>query len=305
MAKELAPSRKLAAKVLFGAFKVLKENGGSMRGFEVIDKIRNTIQFDEWETHRYEKTGYIRWESILHFFTIDAIKAGFMLKSKGLWTLTPEGEDAMKLGPEGMLQAANKAFRDWKDKQKPDEEDIDIASSEEVGKENALVQKQQALISQLEGQANKGISDFIIAKLPYDFQHMVAGLLEAMGYYIAHDSPKGPDGGIDVIAYTDPLGTKPPRIIVQVKHKPVSSISADEIQKLVGTMKRESDVGIFVTSGDFSKPAKTEARISGKHIELIDYTRFKELWIEYYDKMKDETKNMLPLRPIYFLGISD
>ena len=67
-------------------------------------------------------------------------------------------------------------------------------------------------------------------------------------------------------------------------------------------MKRESDVGIFVTSGEFSQPAQIEARTSGKHIELIDFDRFIELWIEYYGKMQDIQKYMLPLQPIYFLG---
>ena len=36
-----------------------------MRGFDVIAKLRDTIKFDEWEKHRYGKTGYIRWESTL------------------------------------------------------------------------------------------------------------------------------------------------------------------------------------------------------------------------------------------------
>jgi restriction system protein len=64
---------------------------------------------------------------------------------------------------------------------------------------------------------------------------------------------RGPDGGIDIVVYTDPLGTKQPRIIVQVKHRPLDSVASDAIQKLSGTLKRNTDVGIFVTSGQFSK----------------------------------------------------
>jgi restriction system protein len=126
-----------------------------------------------------------------------------------------------------------------------------------------------------------------------------------MGYYISDVAQRGPDGGIDIIAYTDPLGTKQPRIIVQVKHRPEKSVSSDQIQKLSGTLKRNTDVGIFVTSGQFSKPAIKEARDSREHIELIDYDRFISLWQEYYNKMADEQKNMLPLHPIFFLGNND
>lgn len=305
MAKEISRSRKVAAKALFEAFKILKANGGSMRGFDVIEKIRTTVNFDEWEKHRYDKTGYIRWESILHFFTIDCMKAGFMQKSKGQWTLTLEGEEVMKLGADRMLDAATKAYRDWKSKQKPDEDEKDIEAVDVDIKEETFEQKQKALLEQIEDTAYQGLRNYILNKNPYEFQDLIAGLLSSMGYFISMVSPKGRDGGIDIIAYTDPLGTKQPRIIAQVKHHPTSSISSDDIQRLIGTMKRETDVGLFVTSGDFSQPAKTEARLSGKHIELIDFDRLIELWIQYYEKMKDEIKYMLPLHPVYFLGSNE
>ena len=38
-----------------------------------------------------------------------------------------------------------------------------------------------------------------------------------MGYYPSWVSPPGPDGGLDIVAYPDPLGKRPPRIKVQVK----------------------------------------------------------------------------------------
>ncbi len=158
---------------------------------------------------------------------------------------------------------------------------------------------------QYEEEASNGIRDFILSKNPYEFQDLVAALLTAMGYHISEIAEKGPDGGIDVIAYTDPLGTKLPRIIVQVKHRPNDAIPADQIQKLAGTLKRNTDVGIFVTSGSFSKPARKEARESREHIELIDFERMMDLWQQYYAKLSDEQKNLLPLHPIYFLGSNE
>jgi len=38
-----------------------------------------------------------------------------------------------------------------------------------------------------------------------------------MGYHVAWVAPPGPDGGVDVIAQSDPLGINGPRIKVQVK----------------------------------------------------------------------------------------
>jgi restriction system protein len=41
---------------------------------------------------------------------------------------------------------------------------------------------------------------------------------------------------------------------------------------------------------------------SDKFVRLIDGDEFIEMWQEYYDKMTDEDKNMLPLKRISFLG---
>ncbi len=294
-------SQQIAEKTIFAAFKILKDAGGEMRGKDVVDKIRETVSFDEYESHRYEKTGYIRWESIMHFYTIDCMKAGFLRKHKGNWIVTDEGEKAIKLGSEKLLSTATKLYREWDGKRKKETVEADI---EDFNEEDSN-QVQKSIISQYEDEAFNGIRNYIINKNPYEFQDLVAALLRAMGYHISEIAQRGPDGGIDIIAYTDPLGTRQPRIIVQVKHRPNDNVSSDEVQKLAGTLKRNTDVGIFVTSGSFSKPAIKEARESREHIELIDFNRFTSLWQEYYSKMDDEQKTMLPLHPIYFLGSND
>jgi len=104
--EDLSPSRRSAAKTLFETFKILKEAGGQLSGKQVIEKLRETVELTDWEKQVYEKTGYIRWESILLFFTIDAIKAGFLRKNKGIWYLTVEGYQAIKLGPVKLLETA-------------------------------------------------------------------------------------------------------------------------------------------------------------------------------------------------------
>ena len=303
--KKESKSKIIAQKVIYAAFKILKENGGKMRGKQIVDEIRNTTSFDDYENHIFEKTGYVRWEAILSFYTIDCMKAGFLTKQAGVWYLTQEGEEAMKQGAEKLLEMANQKYREWDtknrvNKDKPSDLDNDTVS---LNEENT--QKQSVLLEQYETRALEGIREFVIEKNPYEFQDLVAILLKSLGYHISHISPKGRDGGIDIIAYTDPLGVIPPRIIVQVKHKPESKISSDDIQRLAGTMKRSTDVGIFVTSGEFSNYAISEARNTDKHIELIDFERFLALWQQYYNKMSDDEKNRLPLHSIYFLGTND
>ena len=254
------------------------------------------MEFDEWEASRYEKTGNIRWQSILHFYTIDLAKAGFLRKKKGVWYLTKEGEKALKLGPVKLLKNAQAEYRKWKANQ------VDLTNDVELEDESQL---QKANLDQLESMALDGLKDYVKKLNPYEFQDLVAALLRAMGYYTPFIAERGPDGGVDIVAYQDPLGAKAPRIKVQVKHHPESSISLKEIHSLIGLLSKDGDIGLFVTSGRFSKQSERVARDSHIHVKLIDFNDLISLWKQFYNNLNDEEKNMLPLQPIYFLGSND
>lgn len=291
--KKLSKSRTLAAKVIYAAFQILKENSGELNGREVIEQVGEKIELDEWAKSKYEKSGYIRWQSILHFFSIDCIKAGFLVKKKGVWYLTNEGETAIGLGEVGLLNAATEAYRIWK--KEKEVEEVDGGESEESSSDK----EQEATIDEIEQIALEGLKNYIKSKNPYEFQDLAAALLRGMGYYTPFVAPTGKDGGVDIIAYRDPLGTVSPRIKVQVKHRDQSA-SVHEIRQLMGLLQKDGDVGIFISSGGFTPDSKTTARSSHVHVELIDLPRFIELWQEFYSKLSDEDKSMLPLTPIFF-----
>lgn len=289
----LAPSIQCAVKTVYATFQILKEHGGELSSKEILSLIPQKIDLTEWELERYEKTGYIRWQSILHFYTIDCTKAGYLRKQKGIWYLTEEGEEALSLGAVKLLESATQKYRKWDADRKANAENS-IEIPDEI--------KQEATIEQLEESAIEGIREYIKGKNPYEFQDIVASLLRAMGYYTPFISPKGKDGGIDIIAFQDPLGAETPRIKVQVKHRPDASISVQEIRGLTGLLNKDGDIGLFVTSGKFTSEAENRARDSHIHIKLIDGDTFIDLWKEFYHKLEDEEKNMIPLFPIYFLG---
>lgn len=293
--KSLSPSRALAAKVIFAALQILKEKGGQAPGRDVILEIEKRVPLDAWATATYEKSGYVRWQSILHFFSIDCIKAGYLIKKKGVWYLTPEGDSALKLGEVGLLEAATAAYRQWKETNQPPEgtDDPDPVEGGQQG--------QEATIQQFEQLAIEGLKKQIGVKNPYEFQELVAALLRGMGYYTPFVAPKGKDGGIDVIAYRDPLGTVSPRIKVQIKHRDASA-SVQEVRQLMGLLQKDGDVGMFVSSGGFTPDAKATARGSHVHVELIDLDRLIALWQEFYPKLTDEDKSLLPLVALYFFA---
>jgi len=290
-------SRQLAGRVIFAALQILKEKGGEAPGREVIAEVGNRVQFDDWAKATLEKSGNIRWQSILHFFSIDCIKAGYLVKKKGVWYLTTEGEAALNLGEVELLDAATAAYWRWHEQNKPVEppDDTDIEEGGEQG--------QEATIHEIEQQAVEGLKKQVSQKNPYEFQDLVAALLRGMGYHTPFVAPHGKDGGVDVIAYRDPLGTVSPRIKVQIKHREKSA-EVREVRQLMGLLQKDGEVGIFVSSGGFTADAKVTARSSHVHVELIDLDRFLSLWQEFYPKLSDEDKSLLPLIPIYFYAPS-
>ncbi len=274
----------------------MKENCGEVATKEINDIIRKRVDFTDWEEERAGKLQNIRWWSVTQFYSIDYNKAGYILKKQGSWYLTPEGEEAIKLGADQILRNANAAYRKWRQEK---DLDADDAVEEETPEKETIVN-----IERLEEQANDGIRKYIKAKNPYEFQDMVAALLRAMGYYTPFIAPKGRNGGVDVIAYIDALGAKTPRIKVQVKHRPDDCIPAKDIRSLLGIL-RDGDIALFVTSGTYSQQARTEALTSKTYIKLIDGEEFIQMWQDNYSKMTDDDKNMLPLKHIAFVGSSE
>ena len=264
----------------------------------LMREIEKTVDLTDWEKEILENTGNIRWQSNMHFMSVDYVRAGFLIKKKGTWTITPEGEEALKLGPEKLRDLAWERYNAWYRSKEPASQEKPEVQTEE---ESDPAKETMIELETLEERAANGIREYLKSKNPYEFQDLVAALLKAMGYYIQSVAPRGKDGGIDIVAYTDPLGAKTPRIKVQVKHKPDTATGAADVRALLGILKA-GDIALFVTSGTYSTDAKHAASSGDKFIRLIDGDEFIEMWQEYYDKMSDEDKNMLPLKRIAFLG---
>ena len=296
MAKEhVGRTKATATKTLYAVMKEISRRGGSMPAKELYPFVETNVNLTEWEKEPAGKNKYIRWTNSFQFYSINYAKAGLIVKKNGMWYLTPEGEAAIKLSPEEVMEKGEVAYREWR-KLNPREDKHD----EEPTDDNVERDRAEEL-NMLESDAREGIRKFIVSKSPYEFQDMVAALLRAMGYHTPFIAPKGKDGGIDITAYLDPLGAQTPRIKAQVKHKPETAIGASDIRALLGVL-RAGDIALFVTSGTFSPDAKTTGTSSREFIRLIDGDEFIDMWLEFYDKMTDDDKNMLPLKRIAFLG---
>jgi len=294
-------SKERIGSILKVALQALSDNNGQLPSREVVQEVDKKIVFNEYESGTLEKTGNIRWQSILHFYSIDLQKAGWLVKKGGVWYITPEGVESLKLPPKQFLVTANQKYREWRKHNKSVFEKSGLEVDKDEGLEESEERLRLADYEQAQDLARKKIIEFVNTADPYVFQDMVAALLRGMGYHTSFVAPKGKDGGIDIIAYRDPFGVQPPRMKVQVKHREKTKTTPQEVQQLVGILNDE-DIGLFVSTGGFTSDAISAIRNSKRHMEKLDLDEFIDMWVEYYDKMDEDDKLLIPLRKIWYLA---
>lgn len=268
-----------------------------MQARDAVDALRVQVQLTEYESGTFESGG-LRFEKIVRFATVDCVKAGWLVKHKGYWTVTEEGKKAYRdyPDPEAFYKRAVKLYHIWKESQLEGEPSGHDETADETSGKAASITFEQA-----EEQAWREIENYLRGINPYDFQELVASLLRAMGYHVSWVAPPGRDGGIDILAWVDPLGTRHPRIKVQVKRQ-TQSINVEGLRSFMAILG-DDDVGLFVSTGGFTKDAEEEARTQEKRkVTLLDLDTLFDLWVEHYDKLDDRARRRLPLRPIHFLA---
>jgi len=252
-----------------GVFEVLLRHPDGLRAKEVLRELEALVPPTEFEASTYPNRPTVRrYEKIARFLTITAVKAGCLIKNKGSWSLTDEGRAAFQrfTDPEAFNREARRLYREWKADQPAEESEGSDGESEQAA----------ATLEEAEEAAWSEIEAFLEKMSPYDFQDLVAGLLRGMGYRVDWVSPPGPDKGIDIVAHTDPLGVKGPRIKAQVKRR-ADKVAVDGVRGFMALLG-DSDVGLFVCTGGFTRDAEDEARRQEKRrIMLVDLKRLFDL----------------------------
>lgn len=216
MNSERSTSTKRAAILIKAAFEALDEAGGSLQLRDLLKAVETKVDLTEHDRATYEKSGYVRRQSVLHFYSIDCVRAGYLKKSRGIWYLTPEEKQVLSLPADVILQKATAAYRIWRANQPlASTNQTEIADGDEEATKVETVGR-SLILEAADAQARQEIQQYIAALGPYEMQDLVAALLRGMGYHTPFIAPKGPDGGTDIIAYQDPLGTTRPHIRVQV-----------------------------------------------------------------------------------------
>jgi len=279
-------------------FDILHDQGiDGMPAGESIRAVAKRVGLTDFEAGHYND-GTRRFDKLLRFATIAPVKAGWIVKDSGQWYVTEEGWQARRKikDPLEFTRRASELYQSWK-KGQPATPVGPVTDDEEAVEGSAVI-----VLEAAEEQARAQIEQHLKAMNPYEFQFLVADLLAAMGYHVSWIAPPGKDDGVDIIAFADPLGMRPPRIKVQVKRydKPVV---VGDVSAFMGNLGAD-EVGLFVSTGNFTKDAEQKVRTDKQHrVTLIGMDALIKLWVQHYEKLGQEGKLRLPLRPVYFLAL--
>lgn len=295
-------SWKRNGELLHVLFDVLHESGDDgLRAAQAIRDVKARVKLTDFEAGYYND-GSLRFDKILRFSTIGPVKAGWLVKDSGRWYVTDEGWQARKKykEPFEFVKRSAELYAVWKKSQAPGKATpisvIEDPPSEPDSPGITLEKAQE--------EARSEVEQHLKAMNPYEFQALVADLLRGMGYHVSWVSPPGKDDGIDIVAFADPLGLRPPRIKVQVKRydKPVP---VGDVSAFLGNLGSE-EVGLFVSTGNFTKDAEAKVRNDKQHrVTLIGLDALVRLWVQHYEKLDQAAKRRLPLQPVYFLALEE
>lgn len=291
-------TRKRTGELLRGLFEVLMQHPDGIQAAKALELLEQRVPPSDYEVGSFDSGGR-RYDKIVRWGTVDCVKAEWMVKAHGRWSITDAGRKAYKefSDPEAFYRRAVQLYAQWRKGTQKGTPAAGVAPIEEPGEgKGASITYEEA-----DEQAWAQIEAHLTSMPPYEFQNLVAALLRGMGYHVGWVAPPGKDGGVDITAYNDPLGTRPPRMKVQVKRQQ-QKVAVEGLRSFMALLGND-DVGIFVNSGGFTRDAEEEARTQpSRRVTLLDLEKLVDLWTEHYAKIDEKEKRRLPLVPIYFLA---
>ncbi len=105
----------LEEKLIRATLSILRDNGKEMPRRDLVAKVKEIVKPEDWALKRYP-SGAVRWKTDLSFASTYCGEAGWLIKKKGVWYLTPEGEEALKLGRDELLRSFRAAVAKWRAK---------------------------------------------------------------------------------------------------------------------------------------------------------------------------------------------
>ena len=146
---EKKPTRQ--AEIVFAAMKAIEANGGEMRISDIYETLASSFPLTDYEKEE-TKSGVIRWKAYLNFYSIEVGKVGYLVKKSGIWHLTERVRKLLPPEPESSSPIFTASFPRYR------------KSTRYRSSRRSADQPDD--LDMLQGQASKGIREYIIKKEP-------------------------------------------------------------------------------------------------------------------------------------------
>lgn len=303
MARQPSRSDVLIADMHHAALKALATApNGQLKVGALMQAIESTVPLDDWARTVYDN-GNTRWRSIFAFASVELVKGGYVIKSRGVWSITDEGCSVAAAPYDGpaFLKELQRRYRAWKARQlaadnlrtlasMPHAADSEMAEHPEDMGDDALFEQPEDRMSRTLHAAHEVLAAELIENIkqcePAFFEKLVLDLLLKMGYGRRREDAgcavgQPGDGGVDGIINEDPLGLD--TIYLQAKRWD-GSVGEGPIRDFIGALDLKGvKKGVFLTTSHYTPAAKAavEGIRSDKKIVLIDGTHLARLMIEH------------------------
>ena len=242
------------------------------------------------------------FENRIYWAVTHLVKAGLVDRpSRGHCKLTDSGEQFLAENPVQMDIATLRrfpAYEEWRStfstsRAGADEDSLDGEEGDDV---RTPVEEMERAYNKLQSMLEAEVLEYVRKSPPAFLEKVVIDLLIAMGYgggnrSMGHVTGGSGDGGIDGKIREDALGLD--EIYVQAKkYEPNNLVSTRDLRDFVGALDSYGiNKGVFVTSSDFSGPARdfpTTTRTQ-KRIILIDGKELARLMVFYDVGVRSQT----------------
>ena len=257
------------------SFLALKELGGSGRNEEINKRVYHILKVSDeildilhtGSTNMSELDYRLAWARTL-------LKNYGAVRNSGrsVWSLTPEFVSVEKVDGRTVERFRN----------------ISPDKQRRKGKLTVPIENNEEINIPAETKTwRQRVYEILLKMNPYAFERLAQRLLRECGFTDVVVTRSSGDGGIDGYGKLKINSVISFNIAFQCKRYQ-GSVGAPEIRDFRGSLTKNIEKGIFITTGTFSKAAKEEAENLGKQqIDLIDGENFIDMLANYELGLKE------------------
>ncbi len=263
------------ATLIEATYKALKELGGSGRNDEINKKVYQILKLSDniLEILHTGRTTFSEVDYRLAWARTLLKNYGAIINSaRSVWVVAPEFSNINEVSGEEVEKSKYISKTPSDIFTKSQEMDKGNMPSEDIIEIKTWRQQ---------------LYEILMNMNPYAFERLTQRLLRESGFTDVEVTKRSGDGGIDGYGKLKINGIIGFNIAFQCKRYQ-GTVGAPEIRDFRGSLTRNIEKGLFVTTGTFSAAAKEEAANIGKQqIDLIDGETFLDMLAEYSIGLKE------------------